>query len=254
MKTSVYSLNGEKKAEMTLGRAFSVIVRTDLIKRAFLAERSAMRQPYGPDPLAGKRTSAHYHGKRHYRYTMMNREMARMKRIHGQGFLSYTARFVPQAVKGRRAHPPKTGKKWEQKINKKERMIALLSALAATAQSDYLLSRNHKQAENAPIVIEDSFSKLARTKEVIAVLEKLGLKGELAGKKKIRAGRGKSRGRKYRKRKGPLIILKDGSIPAPPGTDVVLLKDLTVSDLAPGGDAGRLCVWTKSSIEEANKL
>ena len=34
-----------------------------------------------------------------------------------------------------------------------------------------------------------------------------------------------------------------------PGVDVAVAKDLCAEDLAPGGDAGRLTVWTKSAIE-----
>ena len=33
-----------------------------------------------------------------------------------------------------------------------------------------------------------------------------------------------------------------------PGVDVVAAKDLCAEDLAPGGDAGRLTVWTKQAI------
>ena len=34
-----------------------------------------------------------------------------------------------------------------------------------------------------------------------------------------------------------------------PGVDVVTAKDLCAEDLAPGGDMGRLTIWTKSAIE-----
>jgi large subunit ribosomal protein L4e len=252
MKVPVYSLEGREKGSVGLGRVFSLEVREDIIRRAFLSE--ARRQPYGANPLAGKRTSAHYHGKRHYRWSMMNREMARMKRIHGQGFLNYTARFVPQATKGRKAHPPKTEKKWERKINRKERMLALLSALAATANKEYLQSRGHAPLPEMPIVLEDRFQELKKTSDVISVLEKLGLGGEIKAKKKIRAGRGKSRGRKYRRRKGPLIIVTGKRPPSPPGMDVKTLQDIAVSDLAPGGKAGRLTIWTESSIKAADRM
>jgi len=37
-----------------------------------------------------------------------------MSRIHGKGagYMAWRARVVPQAVKGRRAHPPKSEKIW----------------------------------------------------------------------------------------------------------------------------------------------
>ena len=129
MKVPVYGLKGEVKGDVSLGKAFTRPVRTDVIKKAVLAEQARKRQPYGSDPLAGQRTSAKYKGRRGIRGSMMNREIARMKRITAGGYLRMRARFVPQAVKGRRAHPPKAGKNWLMKINKKERMMALVSAI-----------------------------------------------------------------------------------------------------------------------------
>ena len=35
-----------------------------------------------------------------------------------------------------------------------------------------------------------------------------------------------------------------------PGVDVVSAKDLSAEHLAPGGDLGRLTVWTTKAIEE----
>src|SRR3990172_7725519 len=84
MKAVMYDLNGKKAGEVELPAVFHGDVRTDIIKRAVLAQQSARRQAYGTDPLAGKKTSAHYHGSRHYRFTMMNREMSRIPRIHGK--------------------------------------------------------------------------------------------------------------------------------------------------------------------------
>ena len=55
MKIPVHSLKGEKTREISLGKAFSQPVRLDIIRRAWLAEAAASRQPYGSDPLAGKR-------------------------------------------------------------------------------------------------------------------------------------------------------------------------------------------------------
>jgi len=127
MKAHVLGIDGSQKGEMSVAKAYSEKVRTDLISRAFLAEMSETRKPYGTDPMAGFRTSAHYHGLRHYKYSMMNREMARMPRIHGRvGYMSMTARQVPQANKGREAHPPKAFKVWKEKINRKEWMKAFM--------------------------------------------------------------------------------------------------------------------------------
>ena len=83
MKVSIFNLKGKPVGKIELPEIFKEVVRPDLIKRAFLAIQSRKRQPYGTDPYAGLRTSAHYHGARRKRYTMMNRELARLPRIHG---------------------------------------------------------------------------------------------------------------------------------------------------------------------------
>lgn len=259
MQAIVYGLNGKEKGRLSLPKAFSETVRKDLIKRAVLSEISKLRQAYGSDPLAGHRSSAHYHGRRSRRDTQMNREMSRMKRIHGQGFLNMTARVVPQAVKGRKAHPPKSEKNWTLKINRKERMKALDSALAASKDREMVSERGHKinEIKHLPLVLEDELQKLKKTKDVLDVLVKLGLKEEIerCESKKVRAGRGKTRGRKYRNRKGPLIIVErdEGIVKAGeniPGVDVVERGKLEVGVLAPGTHPGRLAIFTKSAIKE----
>ncbi len=263
MKIPVYSLKGEVKKNVDIARVFSETVREDLIRRAVSAEQAAKRQPYGVDPLAGKRTSAHYHGRRGIRHSMMNREMARMKRIHHPGFLYMTARFVPQAVKGRKAHPPKAEKIWKKKINKKERLKALFSALSATIKKDLVLSRGHKikSIKHLPLVLEDKFQEIKRVKKVREVLEKFGFSEELERikEKKVRAGKGKNRGRKHKKKRGPLIIISEdkGIFRAArniPGIEVTEVENLTVEKLAPGSKPGRLCIWTESALTKLENI
>ena len=256
----VYDLEGKEVEEVKLPKVFSYAYRPDIIKKAVLASQANRRQPYGLDPLAGKRTSAHYHGKRKYRWTMMNKEMARISRIHGKvGYLNFVARFVPQATKGRRAHGPKAEKIWSQKINDKERKTAIKSALAATANMELVKNRGHKiQNQMLPIIIVDSAEDIKKTKDVRNFLEKIGLKSELerCAIKKVRAGKGKMRGRKYTKKKGPLIVtskncslLKAARNIA--GVDAVAVNNVNSELLAPGTHAGRLLIITKSAL---NKL
>ncbi len=253
MKATVYGIDGSKKSETSLGRAFSADVRPDLIKKAVLYEQSLMRQAYGADPEAGKRTSAHYHGRRDVRHTMMNREMARMKRIHTAGILHMRARFVPQAVKGRKAHPPKAEKVWEIRMNRKEWERALKSAVAASCSIEAVKERGHR-IDSAPILVEDRLQGLKKNKEVLEALNKLGLEKELERSKetKIRAGKGTMRGRKTLRKKGPLIIISEdkGICRAGrniPGVEIVPVKELMVEDLAPGTHPGRVTVWTESA-------
>lgn len=245
--TKVYDLECKVVEEIKLPEVFSEKFSQDVIKKAFLAERASERQPYGADPLAGKRTSAHYHGRRKYRYAMMNKEMSRIPRIHGRvGQYHMRARFAPHAVKGRAAHPPKAEKVWEQKINKKEYNFALRSSLSCSA-------------ENTLIFIDD-LENIKKTKEVKKIFEKLiAAEMQRSEKKKVRAGRGKMRGRRYQKKKGPLLIASKNcallkSTRNIPGFDVVEPKSLKITHLAPGGNAGRRLLITKSAVSEINKL
>ncbi len=262
MKAKVYDLNGNEVKEIDLPRVFSEEIRPDLIRRATLAILSSGYQPKGTFPLAGLQTSAKYVGRRGRYHAMINRGISRLPRIIGpKGYIGEVRR-VPQAKGGHRAHPPKVEKIIEEKINKKEKRKATASAIAATAVPELVKKRGHRTEElkSLPIIVTDDLEKLSKTKEVKRVLEKLGLSAELerTSEKKIRAGKGKMRGRKYKKKKGVLIVT--GSH-APvhkatrniPGTDVCPAKELNAYLLAPGGDPGRLTIYTESAITEIGK-
>ncbi len=255
IQRDVYDLEGKVVEKITLPKIFKTTYKPEVIKKAFLVIRSIRRQPYGADPLAGKRSSAHYHGKRHYRYTMMNREMARMPRIHGNvGFLSLTARVAPHVVKGRKAHSPKAEKKWAKKINAKEYLLALKSSIAASSVPELVKQRH--SLEKSPIIFVDDFASLKKTKDVFSVLKTI-ISSELerCKIKKVRAGKGKMRGRRYKRKKGPLIIVPESSpliksAKNIPGIDVATLNNLDIELLAPGGQAGRILILTKSVLNE----
>ncbi|MDP3765100.1 MAG: 50S ribosomal protein L4, partial [Nanoarchaeota archaeon] len=76
--------------------------------------------------------------------------------------------------------------------------------------------------------------------------------------KKIRAGKGKSRGRKYKKKKGPLVVVSktdklSRAVANMTGIDVVEVKNLNAELLAPGAKAGRLTLWTQAAINILEK-
>jgi len=264
MKANILDIKGNSKGEAELPKVFKFPYRPDLIQRAVLAIQTHNRQHYGIDVLAGKRTSAHYHGVKSTYTTMKNIEKARMARIHGQGppGLILTARFVPQAVKGRRAHPPKIEKKWWQKINDKERILAIKSAIAATAMRDIVIKRGHKvENVNLPIVVDDEIQILKKAKQVKEFLEKIGLKEELkrSKEKKIRAGKGKMRGRRYKKKKSVLFVIAEdkGIFNAAKnlsGVDVCLVSNLNAELLAPGTHAGRLTLYSVSALKKLGEI
>ncbi|MEM5853045.1 MAG: 50S ribosomal protein L4 [Candidatus Aenigmatarchaeota archaeon] len=256
MKADVFDLEGKMVGEIELPKIFEEPLREDLIRRAFLVIQANKRQAYGTDVLAGKRTSAHYHGYRRHRWSMMSREMARMPRLHGKIPLQqmFRARFAPQTVKGREAHPPKVEKIWKQKINEKERKKAIKSAIAATAKKDLVLKRGHKVEgiNKLPIVVEDVIEKVKKAKELENFLKKIGLEKELERIKEKKLKR-----KKYKRKVGPLVIVaKDEGIKKVAknlGLDACLVDNLNIELLAPGGMPGRLTIWSKSAIEKLGR-
>lgn len=263
MKTIIFDVQGNQKGEIELPKVFNTDFRSDVIKRAVLAIQSHKRQLYGSDKLAGKRTSAHYHGVREGPGHMMNIEKARMARIHGgPPNLQLTPRFVPQARKGREAHPPKAEKIWYQKINNKERVLAIKSAIAATASKEIVSKRGHLVDKiRLPIVVEDSLQELKKTKNLEEFLEKIGLEKELERSKikKVRAGRGKRRGRRYTRKKSILFIVSENkgfhkAAKNIAGVDVCLVSNINAELLAPGTHPGRLAIFTESAIKKLGEI
>ncbi|MGC1122235.1 MAG: 50S ribosomal protein L4 [Candidatus Methanofastidiosia archaeon] len=249
MKATVYSLEGERSGKIELPLVFETEHRPDLIKRAVLSCISNRSQPRGTSPLAGKRRVVHYMG--------TNRGISRTPRTSSGG---RRAAFVPQAVGGRKAHPPKVEKILAEKINRKEKKLALRSAVAMSADYEIVRRRGHRieEVKEIPLIVEDALEDLEQTREIVEVFEALGAfkDVERARNRKIRAGKGKMRGRKYKKKKGPLLVVTKPLRSARnlPGVDVVTVNNLGPEHLAPGTHPGRFVIWTKSAIENLERI
>lgn len=247
MKATILNLKGNQEGTIDLPPAFDTPYRPDLIKRAVVASQANRKQPYGSDPFAGKRTSAISLG--------TGRGLAQVPRSNGRG------RKSPNTNSGRRCHPPKSAKDYSHKVNAKERRLAIRSAIAATADAELVRNRGHNFSEDItlPIVVTDDFSDLKKTKDVLDVLNNLGISLDLERSEsaKVRAGRGKTRGRKYKRSKSILFVTENKPLSAArniPGVDVVTANEVNTEDLAPGTHAGRLTLWTQGAIKEvANK-
>jgi large subunit ribosomal protein L4e len=178
--------------------------------------------------------------------------MAHVPRQNGRG------RRVPQTVSGRKAHPPKAEKDQGKGINKKERKLAVRSALAATTDVELVRDRGHRFDDGVelPLVVSDDFEELVKTREVVDVLESLGVYADVERSdenKKVKAGQGKARGRKYTRPKSILFVTSDEPSKAArnlAGVTVATAADVSAEDLAPGTHAGRLTVFTESAVEE----
>jgi len=262
MKANILDLEGRKVKTIELPKQFEEEYREDIIRKAVQVMQSHSRQPYGSKPEAGKRSSAVVSRRRRAYRTSYGHGISRVPRKvmtkRGRN-LFWVGAFAPNTVGGRRAHPPKITKEWEQKINTKERRKAIRSAIAATAIKEMVQKRGHK-AKEVPIIITNEIENIKKTKDVRKVLEKIGLAEELERTeiKKIRAGRGKNRGRRHRTKKGPLIVTGDRcelekSGKNIQGIDVVEVKALNAELLAPGTQPGRLTIFTEKAIEKMGK-
>ncbi|MEK6948877.1 MAG: 50S ribosomal protein L4 [Nanoarchaeota archaeon] len=264
MKVAVYDVSSKKIGEMDLPMQFNEDVRQDLISRAVIAIQSNKRTPYGNMPTAGKRSS-HEVSKRRRNYRGsyghgISRSPRKVLSRRGTRFM-WVGAFAPNTVGGRRAHPPKAEKRWDKKINRKERRKAIRSAISATVISELVRKRGHMVPGNYPFALDKKFEELSKTKDVISSLKTIGLESELerTEERSIRSGKGKMRGRKYRQKKGPLIIVvsKDAKIMKAaaniPGVDVIDVRNLNVELLAPGEMPGRLTLWTTGAIEMLEK-
>ena len=252
---NVYNLEGKKKGKIELPNVFNVKPRLDLIRKAHEVSQSKNKQIQGRDKRAGLKKTAVSWGTGH--------GLSRAPRIKGSGFL--TARNVgrvPFAKGGRRAHPIKSEKNIVKKMNKKTLRASLISAISASADLNWIKKKGHlvEEIPEVPLVVDDKIQTIKKTSNIYSVLCDLGLEKDLMktkNSKKIRAGKGKRRGRKYKSGKGLLIVIKNdfGIVKASrniPGTDVVTLEQLSVDHLAPGGTPGRLVVWTQSAVNELN--
>jgi len=264
-----FTVEAKQGKSVSLPDAFSSDIRVDLIRSAVHSSRANRRQPYGhrehngkKAPQPGMKHSVEWWGK--------GRGVSRIMRKTGQR----TGAQNPHTRGGRRAHGPKVDKDWSQKLNSKQKATARDSAIAASADPDIVAARGHRFNEdtNFPIIIDgyvesrqgsdekydvESLPLQYSTRKFIAMMEGIGLGDDLIRAKSgktIRAGKGTMRGRKTRTPKSILLVVsnRDGLHKAAsnvPGVDVVVAKDLCAEDLAPGGDPGRLTVWTKQAIE-----
>lgn len=246
-QTNVYKVTGDVSGKIDVPVAFESEYRPDIIKKAVLAAAANGRQPYGPSREAGMRHSVSTWGK--------GRGVSRVQRLKA----GKKAAESPNNVSGRRAHPPRPDRIWAQKINKKELAMARKSALAATADAEFVKSRGHQFDDDVtfPIVVEDAFQDISTTSEVLRFFDSIGIGHDVDRAKdgtRIRAGKGKMRNRRYRTPRSILVVVSDRELPVfkgaanLPGVDIETVSTLNTSNLAPGGAAGRLTVYSQSAI------
>ncbi|KAL9620263.1 MAG: hypothetical protein Q9160_005162 [Pyrenula sp. 1 TL-2023] len=221
------------------------------------------RQPYAVSEKAGEQTSAESWG--------TGRAVARIPRVSGGGtHRAGQAAFGNQCRSGRMFAPTKVWRKWHQKINLNQKRFATASALAASSVPPLLLARGHRisTVPEVPLVVDSKTfegAALVKTSAAVSLLKALGAGPDIVKvqkSRKLRAGKGKMRGRRYRQRRGPLIIHNpdvDGkelvrAFRNIPGVETSSIFALNLLQLAPGGHLGRFIIWTSAAFKALDDI
>ncbi|MBW3021020.1 50S ribosomal protein L4 [Candidatus Woesearchaeota archaeon] len=259
MKLKILDTKASEKGSLEMPKQFNESFRPDLIKRAAVSVNSQLIQPYGAKPDAGMRASAEISRRRHNYKGSYGYGISRVPRkilSHRGNRFSWVAAVAPGTVGGRKAHAPKAEKVLIKDLNKKEKKKAMRCALSASVMKDVVAERGHKVSDNYPFVLSDEFESMTKTSELLKSLKSLGLTDELkrVSEKTIRAGKGKTRGRKYKRKVGPIIIVSQdcplSNVTNIPGLDVMKVEDISALDLAPGMEPIRMALFTEGAVKK----
>jgi len=254
---SVFNEQGDVTSQVTLPAVFKAPIRNDVVNFVHSNMAKNSRQPYAVHRHAGHQTSAESWG--------TGRAVARIPRVRGGGtHRSGQGAFGNMCRGGRMFAPTKTWRRWHRPINQNQRRYAVCSALAASALPPLVMARGHKidGIPEVPVVCTNAIESLTKTKAAVALLQKLGAYDDVQkcqDSKKVRAGKGKMRNRRYTMRRGPLVIYnEDHGIKQAfrnlPGVDVLSVDRLNLLKLCPGGHLGRFCIWSEGAFKKLDSV
>ncbi|GAB1314966.1 60S ribosomal protein L4B [Madurella fahalii] len=250
-------------ATEVLPKVFGAPIRPDIVKHVHTGMAKNKRQPYAVSEKAGHQTSAESWG--------TGRAVARIPRVSGGGtHRAGQAAFGNMCRSGRMFAPTKVWRKWHVKVNQGQKRFATASALAASAVAPLLMARGHQVATvpEVPLVIDSAAvanDAVAKTSAALGLLKAVGAGADVEKvkmSKKLRAGKGKLRGRRHRQRRGPLVVYSaetDGKELVKgfrniPGVETCPVDALNLLQLAPGGHLGRFIVWTSAAIKQLDAV
>jgi len=235
-------------------------IRLDIVRLVHKLMAKNHRQPYAVSPQAGMQSSAKSWG--------TGRAVSRIPRVPGGGtHRAGQGAFGNMCRGGRMFAPTKVYRRWHRKIAKGQRRYAVCSALAATAVPALVMSRGHRinQLAEIPFVVANTqLNVLKKTKQAVELLKKLHAYEDVEksiNSKHTRPGKGKARGRRYIRAKGPLIIHTKSmsnslvkSFRNIPGIEMCHVNKLNLLTLAPGGHLGRFIIWSESAFKNLNRI
>lgn len=254
---SVYDAESDKiEGSSTMPAVFSAPIRDDLVSFCHSNMALNRRQAHAVYHLAGHEHSAESWG--------TGRAVARIPRISGSGtHRSGQGAFGNMCRKGRMFAPLKVWRKWQRKVNTKQKRNAVASALAASACAPLVQARGHRidTVPELPLVVNSLNG--SSTSGLLSNLKNLGAMDDLTRvrqSKRTRAGIGKMKNTRFTLRKGPLIIYGDESPMVKraarnlPGVEVCNVNRINLLQLAPGGHLGRFTIFTKDAFEALDKI
>ena len=255
MKTKLFDKTGKEKGMIDLPQNFSFKIREDILSKVFEAQRGLHAQEYGAKEGAGAQYSASgiSKKKRHDWKATYGKGISRVPRKimsrHGSSF-NWIGATIASTRGGRRPHAPRSEKNLFKKTNKKELLIAFNSALTGTLDVKSLEKKYGKKVLSG-FIFEDKVLDI-KTKDFILTMKKVF--GEsfnsVLKHKSIRAGIGKMRGRKYKSNAGLLFVIGNDEIMKRKGIEVVNVNELTIKELSPNGEPGRLVCYTEKAIKD----
>jgi large subunit ribosomal protein L4e len=241
-----------------LPAVFTAPIRLDIVHDVHTRMSKNKRQPYAVSKYAGEQTSAESWG--------TGRAVARIPRVSGGGtHRSGQGAFGNMCRGGRMFAPTKVWRRWHRKINVTQKRYAMVSALAATAVPALVMARGHRvdQLPEIPLVVDSkSVETIDKTSKAVAFLKNINAYADVErviSSRKLRAGKGKLRNRRYVQRVGPLIVYNTTSPLTKafrniPGVELANVNRLNLLRLAPGGHLGRFIIFTKDAFVELDKL
>jgi len=252
--------NGEATviASIPLPAVCQAPIRNDVVQEVWVGMSKNKRQPYAVSKLAGHQHSAESWG--------TGRAVSRIPRVSGGGtHRAGQGAFGNMCRSGRMFAPTRQWRKWHRKINKGTRRYATCSAIAATCVTPLVMARGHRveHLKEIPLVVSDkTLSGISKTKEAKSLLEKLKAYEDVQKvweSRHLRPGKGKSRNRRFKMKKGPLLVYS-GKPTYPrafrnlPGLELCSVDALNLLQLAPGSHVGRFVIWQESAFRDLDRI
>lgn len=242
---------------MPMPVALTAPLRPDLVNYIHTNMAKNKRQAYAVKAKVGYDTAAESWG--------TGRAVARIPRAPGGGtHRAGQGAFGNQCRGGGMFNPTKIWRRWHRRVNVTQKRHAVVTSLSASCLPPLVMAHGHRigQVSELPLVVSDGAESIQKTKQAIDMLKKLGCEEELQriiDSKKVRAGKGKARNRRYTMRRGPLVVYNEdnGVVRAMrniPGVETACVDRLNLLKLAPGGKFGRFLIWTESAFKKLNAM